>query len=647
MNNKKYKLTISLLASNRKDTLPKTLASLKPILDNVSSELIVVDTGCDEELLEIVRQYTDKIEKFEWCKDFSKARNVGLEKAQGDWFMFIDDDEWFEDVTEFIEFFNSNEMNKYNYGKYIVRNYDNMQGTSWSDSIAGRMFRLFEGTKFVDAVHERPINIAGPTKDFVSYAHHYGYVYKTEEDRRAHVKRNTELLLEQIKKEPEHARHYCHLTQEYNGIKEYQKSLDYALEGISKVDMSIHDNSKDLPGLYGNVVWTLVNQFRFEEVIEKSEEYLASSYINELGKLALYGFCATAAYKLDKYRESIEYAEKFFDMVAFFEKNRHQVYLQNAVLISVSLLPENIERITGIAFAASLMVGDINELEKYALRMENGPRALVDVERCMNSLARLVMNSCENKKALVNIIDKVVLNETYFAMFVKTIEEEKEKNMQGFVEAADILTEINSKNSYIMYMKIVSNRNADMNILEDLYSCAISSIEDIINLDHIFWSIAIQRKIDIRKMVEKKPMNRWMYTVDEWAKGVKIKEIIEKIQDLSATINAESMHMKYFNMIVAEAFFIRKKLEEITFEEISAEVVRFSGVVKDFYSMIYRPEIFKECFTVLPARCQAAIMLEQIVNEGVEKLDARLDYCANLLPAIARIIDKIKEFSRA
>ena len=186
MNKKKYKLTISILASNRKDTLPKTLESLKPILDNVSSELIVVDTGCDEDLLEIVRQYTDKIEKFEWCKDFAKARNVGIDKAQGDWFMFIDDDEWFEDVTEFIEFFNSDEMYKYNYAKYVVRNYVNMEGTSWSDSIAGRMFRLFEGTKFVDAIHERPTNIASPTKSFTAYAHHYGYVYKSEEHKRAH-----------------------------------------------------------------------------------------------------------------------------------------------------------------------------------------------------------------------------------------------------------------------------------------------------------------------------------------------------------------------------------------------------------------------------------------------------------------------------
>ena len=644
MNNKKYKLTISLLASNRKDTLPKTLASLKPILDNVSSELIVVDTGCDEELLEIVRQYTDKIEKFEWCKDFSKARNVGIDKAQGDWFMFIDDDEWFEDVTEFIEFFNSNEMNKYNYGKYVVRNYDNMEGTSWSDSIAGRMFRMFEGTRFIDAVHERPVNIAGPTKDFTSYAHHYGYVYKTEEDKRAHVKRNTELLMEQIKKEPGHARHYCHLTQEFNNIKEYQKSLEYALEGIEKADMSIRDNGKDVPGLYGNIVWSLVNQFKFEEAIKKSEEYLASPHINEMGRIALYGFSATAAYKLEMYKESIEYSEKFFDMLDFFEKNRDEVYTQNAALISISLLPENIERITGIAFAASLMIEDIANVEKYALRMENGPRALVDVEKCMKRLAKIVMDSQGKDKKLVDVVEKVLLNGSYFSMFTKYIEENKQENMQGFLNAADILAEIDSINSYILYMKIVSYRNDDINILIDLYRMAISNINDIINLDHIFWTIASQRGIDIKEMVAKKPMNRWMHSVEEWAKGAKIKDIVEKLQDLTAAVDGDSMHMKFFSMIVAEAFFIRKKLDGISFEEISAEVVRYSGVVKYFYSIIYKPEIFNECFTILPARCQAAIILERVVNDGMDKLDGRIDYCAELMPSISRITNKIKEF---
>ena len=103
------KLTISILVSNRKDTVPKCLESLRPLLEQVESELIITDTGCDDDLVEFMRQYTDNIVKFKWCKDFAAARNVGLDMAKGQWFMFIDDDEWFEDVSELIAFFKSEE----------------------------------------------------------------------------------------------------------------------------------------------------------------------------------------------------------------------------------------------------------------------------------------------------------------------------------------------------------------------------------------------------------------------------------------------------------------------------------------------------------------------------------------------------------
>ena len=110
---KKCKLTISILASNRKDTIPKCLESIKPLLEKVDSELIVTDTGCEEDLLDIIRKYTDKIVRFQWCNDFAAARNVGLNMAHGQWFMYIDDDEWFDDVTEIIKFFNSEEEKDY------------------------------------------------------------------------------------------------------------------------------------------------------------------------------------------------------------------------------------------------------------------------------------------------------------------------------------------------------------------------------------------------------------------------------------------------------------------------------------------------------------------------------------------------------
>ena len=643
MNKKKYKLTISILASNRKDTLPKTLESLKPILDNVSSELIVVDTGCDEDLLEIVRQYTDKIEKFEWCKDFAKARNVGIDKAQGDWFMFIDDDEWFEDVTEFIEFFNSDEMYKYNYAKYVVRNYVNMEGTSWSDSIAGRMFRLFEGTRFVDAIHERPTNIASPTKSFTAFAHHYGYVYKSEEDRRAHVKRNTELLLEQIKKEPGIARHYCHLTQEYNNISEYEKSLEYAYQGIHNTDMSVKENIKDIAGLYGTVAWVLLNQLRYEEVIQKSEEYLAKTYLTELGRLGLYGFCATASFKLGKYDESIRYAEEFFKIKKIFDEDPDLLYKQDTILIIICASPENVERINGIAFAASIMSERVDDMLKYVENIGGGPQSLIDAGKCMKKLAENIAVTKEHEK-YARILQRILSNVNYFNLVLKEVECMKDNNMDSFLNVADVMSYIDSNHGYVQFMTIISKRNDSKEILELLYEKAINDINDIINLHHHFWQIASARKIDISCVVDKKPISQWMEKVDEWAKNIKLADLIEKKQDLSMVLLEDGMHMKYFDVVLVENLLFRKKLENATLENIKMELVKYLNVIMNYYKIIYKEEVFEKYPSILPNRCQVAMIIANMLElNNKEEIENDVNKVIKLMPRLQPICDKYLE----
>lgn len=101
-------LTISLLVSNQIGTIRKCMESLKPIRDAIPSEIIVVDTVGEENSdgsLAIAREYADEVVHFDWCDDFSAARNAGLERARGEWFLYVDDDEWFDDPTEIIEFF--------------------------------------------------------------------------------------------------------------------------------------------------------------------------------------------------------------------------------------------------------------------------------------------------------------------------------------------------------------------------------------------------------------------------------------------------------------------------------------------------------------------------------------------------------------
>ena len=104
-------LTVSILISNNYDNVKQCLDSVKPLLTAVPSELILTDTGVDDELRDLLEEYTDKIIDFKWCDDFSAARNAGLRKAKGQWFLYIDDDEWFEDTTAISEFYQTKKKN--------------------------------------------------------------------------------------------------------------------------------------------------------------------------------------------------------------------------------------------------------------------------------------------------------------------------------------------------------------------------------------------------------------------------------------------------------------------------------------------------------------------------------------------------------
>ena len=67
---------------------------IKACLESVkwADEIIVADNGSTDGTLEIVRKYTDKIVKVEGG-DFSKIRNEGMDKATGEWVLYVDSDE--------------------------------------------------------------------------------------------------------------------------------------------------------------------------------------------------------------------------------------------------------------------------------------------------------------------------------------------------------------------------------------------------------------------------------------------------------------------------------------------------------------------------------------------------------------------------
>lgn len=83
------KLSLCMIVKNEEITLPKCLSSVKNVVD----EIVVLDTGSVDRTPQIAQRFGAKVHHFQWCNDFSAARNEALQYVTGDWILVLDADE--------------------------------------------------------------------------------------------------------------------------------------------------------------------------------------------------------------------------------------------------------------------------------------------------------------------------------------------------------------------------------------------------------------------------------------------------------------------------------------------------------------------------------------------------------------------------
>jgi glycosyltransferase involved in cell wall biosynthesis len=216
------KLSATMIVRNESENLPRCLESIKGLVD----ELIVVDTGSDDDTIKISKSFGAKVFEHPWEDDFSKARNQSFSHASHSWSMVLDADE------ELIKAEVNPKQFKDRLGKIdkevaalavMVEENHGDRLTSWPGA---RFFRMSANPQYEGCVHNN-CSYDGMVAMTDIKIIHYGYHLSTEK-MVAKKKRTMDLLEKRILTDPDDYNALYYMAQMAFNAKKYDDVIKYA-----------------------------------------------------------------------------------------------------------------------------------------------------------------------------------------------------------------------------------------------------------------------------------------------------------------------------------------------------------------------------------------------------------------------------------
>ena len=586
-------LSISLLVSNRIDTIRKCMESLRPLMKAVRSELIAVDTGGTDGSVDIVREYTDNIVKFQWCDDFAAARNAGLKLASGEWFLFLDDDEWFEDTREIENFFLTGEYRSYKSAQYLVRNYT--VGGSYADAYVNRLCQMSEGVCFEGRIHEYLKIEKRPVKYFNSYVHHYGYYYQSEEERQRHFERNANLLKKELKKKPTDIRLLCQLAQEYETIKDFEKEEAVCRLALNNVSEKGVCASTGLNWIMVALVRILSFQGKAESALKEGKRLLDRGLPYELSRAVIQAHMTEEALIIKDYGQTISSALEYSKLINALEENPETASSQCMLTMTFSYAKDLHKAVMEEGMEACCASGDFSEAPGFL---------------------EWLFNEDKNTK----------LEDTCSVM-----EQLKEKYPASAEHLASAMAclENPGKYPYLLLQQLLVSDGKQQNELQEIYdNCVIQSLKWQKFYGKLL-SISGQKRLEQTKMLEELERNEWEDWLCASLSCMSNDDLYGVKEGLEKTAGCERLKHLSFLVTLERQLLIRitecakdseKTNSYFDYESYLNALHNYCYDGLRYFRALYRAEAFQEENGInLPKECRFLLFIEKAFAAAEEK----------------------------
>jgi tetratricopeptide (TPR) repeat protein len=269
------KISLAMIVKDEEEMLPRCLEAIHGVVD----EMIIVDTGSTDSTVEIAKSFGATVLHHEWTGDFAEARNVSLEAATGDWFIYLDADE----VLVADDADRLRELAGHVWREAFFLTEINFTG-DLDDGMAVnhntlRMFRNRPEYRFKDRIHEQiahslPANMPERIEQPSVRIEHYGYLGAVR-DSKEKSRRNIELLERQVA-DGESSPFLCfNLGSEYaaagdapNALAQFQEAWNLLMDDPERTAYGF------APSLTNRLVKALRTNGKLEEAVERADDGL-------------------------------------------------------------------------------------------------------------------------------------------------------------------------------------------------------------------------------------------------------------------------------------------------------------------------------------------------------------------------------------
>jgi len=211
-----HRLALVVIARDEADTIERCLASAAGQVDH----MLVLDTGSVDATPELAAAAGADVRPFEWCDDFSAARNAALEQADAEWNLVLDADEWLDAGTELLDAACLGTAPFL--GVLPVTSAFDLDdkvesATSWIPRL------LPAGVRYTGRIHEQPQSDL-PRKRLAVDIRHDGY---RREQLQRKAGRNRALLLDALNQSPQDAYLLYQTGKDFEVYGEYAQASEY------------------------------------------------------------------------------------------------------------------------------------------------------------------------------------------------------------------------------------------------------------------------------------------------------------------------------------------------------------------------------------------------------------------------------------